>query len=158
MNYLKNKKILAVAGLVIVLFVAGVAVFISKQTNKPVASDSMVAEESLPTLSPEEIGMVVSVRADKKAIMFELKKAQNIKHVDYEIRYTHDVDGERVSEGLLGEMNISDDGITKTDFRPFGTCSSGVCRYDKDVADVKLVLKVEMKDGKIYQVEKPVTL
>lgn len=158
MNYLKNKKILAVVGVVVVLFVAGVAVFISRQSRQAIVSDSMVAEESLPSLSADQIGMVVTVRSDKKAIMFELKKAQNIKHIDYEIRYTHDVDGERVSEGLLGEMNIAGDGITKTDFRPFGTCSSGVCRYDKAIADVKIVLKVETKDGKTYQVEKPVTL
>lgn len=157
MNIFKNKKVLGAVLLVLVLFVGGLLIFLNRQSSQP-ATDYMVAEESLPTLDPEEIGMVVTVRSDKRAVMFELTKADNIKHVDYEIRYSHDVDGERVQEGLLGEMRIGIDGITKTDFRPFGTCSASVCRYDKGVSDVLIVLKLDMEDGKSYQVQKPVEL
>lgn len=158
MNLFKNKKVLSAIALVVVLFIAGIGVFLTRQSRQIPQDNTIVAEDNLPTLDPKDIGMVVTVRSDKKAVMFELTKADDIKHVDYVIQYTHNVDGERVSEGLLGEMNIAEDGITKTDFRPFGTCSSGVCRYDKDVKDVEIVLKVDTKDGKTYQIQQPVNL
>jgi hypothetical protein len=157
MNLLKSKRVLGAGFAVLVLFFGGLFFFLNRQVSQP-DTDYMVAQQNLPTVSPEDIGMVVTVRSDKRAVMFELTKAENIKHVDYEIRYTHDVDGERVTEGLLGEMNIAEDGITKTDFRPFGTCSASVCRYDKDISDVLIVLKLDMKDGKSYQVQKNVDL
>jgi len=90
--------------------------------------------------------------------MFELTKADDIKHVSYEIDYTKSLEGEDVPEGILGEMNIAEDGITKTDFREFGTCSSGTCKYDKVVSDITIKLAVTKKDGKQYQVEKVVKL
>jgi len=69
-----------------------------------------------------------------------------------------ELDGEEVSEGIFGEMNIAEDGITKTDMREFGTCSSGRCRYDEGVRDVKIILKITKDDGKIYSAEKSVEL
>ena len=122
------------------------------------ASSSMLQTQTLPTLTPEDIGMVVTVRKDKKALMFELTKSSDIKHVDYEIDYTKSLDGQNVPEGILGEMNIAQDGITKTDFRDFGTCSSGVCHYDNVVSDIKIILKVTKTDGKDYQVTQTVKL
>jgi hypothetical protein len=138
--------------------VAGLILFLNRQPQQAPQPQEIVAEENLPTLLPSEIGMVVTVRSDKRAIMFELKKAQNIKRVEYQILYGYVVDGQKQENGFLGEMNIAEDGITKTDYWPFGTCSSGVCRYDKDVSNVRIFLKVEMKDGKIYQVQKAVEL
>ncbi len=38
----------------------------------------------------------------------------------------------------------------------FGTCSD-VCHYDKDVTDVKLIVKVTKMDGKVYQAETGIT-
>lgn len=143
-----------------VVLVVGVGVYAflrSGQSNQSTTPDEFVNNQ-IPTLNPSDIGMVVTVRPDKRALKFELKKASDIKHVDYEIRYNHIVDGEQVGEGITGLMNIATDGITKTDYRPFGTCSGNVCRYDEGVSDVLIVLKVEKNDGKIYQVQDPVKL
>ncbi|MBI2032443.1 MAG: hypothetical protein HYV38_00180 [Candidatus Levybacteria bacterium] len=155
---LKDKKILAGIVIVVILIVGGVAAFafVGRGDTGQNPQDGIV--EEFPTLSPEDIGMEVTLRDDKKAVMFELTKADDVNRVEYEITYEKELEGEIVPEGIFGEMNIEEDGITKTDFREFGTCSSGVCRYDKVVSDITITLKVEKTDGKIYQVEKKVEL
>lgn len=159
MSYLKNKKVLAAIAAFLVLAVLGAAFFLTRHTDSKVSDDdSMIQSEGLPILSPEDVGMVVTVRKDKKALMFELTKANGIKSVEYTIEYEADVEGERANQGILGIMNIAEDGITKTDFREFGTCSAGRCRYDDVISDIKITLKVIKSDGKEYQVEKIVKL
>lgn len=156
MKWLKNKKVLAVIlGLLVLLVVGGVFYTTRQKAANP--DDGMVTK-NLPKLSPSDIGMVVTVRKDKKALMFELTKATDITHVEYTIEYDKEVDGEKVPEGIFGLMNIAEDGITKTDFREFGTCSSGKCRYDKVVSDIKITLTVTKKDHKDYLVEQVVKL
>ena len=159
MEQLKNKKVIAAVAVFVVLIIAGGALFLFKnQSSSGSTSDDLIATSDLPELSPEEIGMVVTVRKDKKALMFELTKADDIARVEYTIEYEKDLDGETVPEGIFGEMNIGEDGITKTDFREFGTCSAGRCRYDNVISDITIVLKVTKKDGKEYQVTKIVKL
>ena len=156
---LKNKKLLAAVAAFFILSVAGGAFFLSRNQNSSDSpTEDITAESDLPILSPEDIGMIVTVRKDKNALMFELVKADDIAKVEYTIEYEKEIDGENVPEGIFGEMNIGEDGITKTDFREFGTCSAGRCRYDNVVSDIKITLKVTKKDGKEYQVEKTVKL
>lgn len=156
---LKNKKLLAAVVAFLILIVAGGAFFLFRNQNPPDSpTEDITAESDLPILSPEDIGMIVTVRKDKNALMFELAKADDIAKVEYTIEYEKEIDGENVPEGIFGEMNIEEDGITKTDFREFGTCSAGRCRYDNVVSDIKITLKVTKKDGKEYQVEKTVKL
>ncbi|MBI2621954.1 MAG: hypothetical protein HYW63_04925 [Candidatus Levybacteria bacterium] len=159
MEQLQNKKLLATAAAFLILAVLGVAFFfIRRDSTKLPASDEIIATSDLPKLDPSDIGMVVTIRKDGKALMFELTKADDIERVEYTIEYEKEIDGERVPEGIFGEMNIGQDGITKTDYREFGTCSAGRCRYDNVVSDIKIFLKVTKKDGKEYQVEKIVKL
>jgi len=156
---LKNKKLLAAIAVFLILFVAGGAFFLFRNQNSSDSpTDEITQDSDLPMLSPEDIGMIVTVRKDKNALMFELTKADDIVKVEYTIEYEKEIDGENVPEGIFGEMNIEEDGITKTDFREFGTCSAGRCRYDNVVSDIKITLKVTKKDGKEYQVEKTVKL
>lgn len=157
MDALKNKKLLAAVAAFLIVVVLGGVFFLSKHQSSQ-APSGISQNSEIPKLSPEDIGMVVTVRNDNKALMFELTKIGNIKHVEYTIEYDKEIDGEKVPEGIFGLMNIAEDGITKTDFREFGTCSSGKCRYDKVVSDIKIILKVTKKDGKDYQVEKIVKL
>lgn len=156
MSWLKNKKVVAIIVTVLMLLVIGGVVAVTRK-QAPSLDDGLVAK-NLPKLDPSEIGMIVTVRKDNKAIMFELTKAADITHVEYTIEYDKEVDGQKVPEGIFGIMNIAEDGITKTDFREFGTCSSGKCRYDKVVSDVKITLTVTKKDHKDYLVEKVVKL
>ncbi len=157
-NKLRNKKVYAAVAVFVLLALAGGVFLFMRHQSTPVDDGSMLSTQNLPTLSPEAIGMVVTVRPDKKAVKFELTKAGDIKHVSYEIHYNKKLDGQKIPEGFLGEMNIAEDGITKTDYWPFGSCSSGTCHYDEGVSDVTIKLVVTKKDGKTYQVIKIVKL
>ena len=157
MDYLKDKRILALIAALLILVIGGVALAFMRGNSTPNPADQFV-EENLPTLSAEDIGLEVTLRGDKRAIMFEVTKYDDIERIEYEITYEKEIDGETVPEGLYGEMNIALDGITKTDYREFGTCSSGVCRYDEVVSDIKITMKVTKKDGKVYSVEETVPL
>ena len=161
MEYLKNKKVLAAVAVFLVLVVLGGAFFISRNQNissRDIDIKDEITDSGLPSLGPSDIGMVVTLRPDGKALMFELTKTFDINSVEYTIEYEKEIEGERVPEGIFGLMNIAEDGITKTDYREFGTCSSGRCRYDNVVSDITIILKVTKKDGKEYQVEKIVKL
>lgn len=162
METLKNKKVIAIISVILVaiLILGGLFIFKnnSSSNNSENASDELISDSDLPELSPEDIGMVVTVRKDNKALMFELTKADDIKKVEYTIEYEAKTDEGVANQGIFGEMNIAEDGITETDFREFGTCSAGKCRYDNVTSDVTINLKVTKKDGKDYQVKKVVKI
>lgn len=158
-NKLKDKKIIgAIIAAVVILLLVVVGALAIKGNSSNTEDDSMDIGSDLPELSPEDIGMKVTVRDDGRALMFELTKADDIKKVEYTIEYEAETDEGTANQGIFGEMNIGEDGITKTDFREFGTCSAGKCRYDKVVSDITINLKVTMNDGKQYQVQKVVKI
>ena len=59
-------------------------------------------------------------------------------------------------QGIIGEIDTGDlkGGVMETEYREFGTCSSGKCRYDTVVSPIKVALKITKADGKVYQSEK----
>lgn len=155
---LKNKKIIAAVAVFLILAVAGGVFLWSRQGSSQERPSDEITESDLPTLTPEDIGMEVTIRPDNKALMFELTKASDIELVEYTIEYEKEVEGETANEGIFGVMEIGKDGRTDTDFREFGTCSAGKCRYDNVTSDITINLKVTKKDGKEYQVQKVVKL
>lgn len=156
----KNKKLLGIIiGIIVLVMVIGGGVFAYKSMSAgSTEDDDYLSTSDLPELTPEDIGMVVTLRDDNRALMFELTKADDIEHVEYTIEYEAQTDEGIANQGIFGEMNIGDDGITKTDYREFGTCSAGKCRYDDVVSDITINLKVTKKDGKEYQVKKVVKI
>lgn len=158
-NLTKNKKLLAIIGiLAAVLVVGGIFMAVRGQNNQSSEDEDISIGAGLPELTPEEIGMEVTVRDDKNALMFELTKADDIEKVEYTIEYEAQTEEGVANQGIFGEMNIGEDGITKTDFREFGSCSAGRCRYDDVISDVTINLKVTKKDGKEYAVQEIVKL
>lgn len=159
-----DKKTLSIVSVIVlgIILVAG-AYFMFAGNNSSNSDDldgSPSIDSDLPELSPEDVGMEVTVREDGRAVMFELTKADDIEYVEYIIEYEAETEeGGITNQGIFGEMNIGEDGITETDFREFGTCSAGRCRYDNVVSDVTINLtKVEKKDGNVYRVTKVVEL
>lgn len=153
---LKDKKILiAVVAVIILLLGGGFFVMGMKQTAP---TESMPAEEDLTvqTLSPESLGLNLEFRKDGKAAKIIVVNAKGIKAIEYQISYQKNQEGEDIPEGLIGDIDMSqlNGGKVETDFREFGTCSSGTCRYDNVTSPIKITLKITKDDGKVYQSEK----
>jgi hypothetical protein len=145
-------------GVLVALLVVGGIFAATRGGGSESEDDDLSIGAGLPELSPEDIGMEVTVREDGRALMFELTKADDIEKVEYTIEYEAQTEEGVANQGIFGEMNIGKDGITKTDFREFGTCSAGRCRYDNVVSDITINLKVIKKDGKEYQVQEIVKI
>ncbi len=154
---LKNKLYLIIAA-VIILLIAGASVYVLSQ-KKPTATVPGDQIQQILTLSPDTIGLTTAFRSDNKAMKFTIGNASDITAVEYQISYTKNVKGDQVPEGLIGSVDVIPGNKTAgIGYREFGTCSSGVCRYDNVVSAIKLTLKISKTDGKIYQVEKTVDL
>lgn len=158
-DFFKKYKILIITLVVLVLLGGGYYLFLGRTSSKPIPLQTQVPEEVIPTISPSDLGLVATLRDDKKAIKFEITNIKDIASVDYQISYTKEVNGEQVPEGLIGEVKVKpQDQKISINYREFGTCSSGKCRYDKVVSSIKLTLKITKTDGKVYQAEQIVEL
>ena len=146
-NLLKNKAVLGVAVILIIIaiFAGGFLLLSSKKTPKPTQSDQ---QEQILSLSPDEIGLSLAMSADGHNVIMGIEKTEDISSIDYELGYTSEGD---IPRGAIG--NIKPEGKKVKKEIPMGTCSD-VCHYDKGVSNIKIILKVTKTDGKIYQVEK----
>lgn len=156
---MKPKQLLITAVVVVLLIAGGATWFVMSQKKTqqvPAAADQT---QQVLTLSPDDIALTVDFRADNKAMKFTVGKADGINSIEYQISYTKNVKGENVSEGLIGTVDMNPgDKTAAIGYREFGTCSSGVCRYDTVVSPITLTLKIIKSDGKTYQVVKTVNL
>jgi hypothetical protein len=156
---MKRKQWYVVAAVVVAVLLIGAGTWLvlgSKKAQKPAIMDET---QNVLTLSPDAIGLSFAFRSDNKAMKFTVANASGINSIEYQISYTKNVKGEDVPEGLIGTVDMNPgDKTASIGYREFGTCSSGVCRYDTVVSPVKVTLKVVKSDGKVYQVEKTVTI
>lgn len=163
-NLLKNKVALIVAVVVLVAAIGG-GFFVlnskSKNSEPTIASE----QQDIPKMSPEEIGLSLALSSDGHKVIIRIEKTDNIKSAEYELSYMalpavipgvmsdgDDGGDGKVSQGALGEFEIQEGSPAEAEV-VLGTCSA-TCRYDKDVSDVKVTLKVQKKDRKTYIVEK----
>lgn len=145
--------IVAVAVAVVVIGVGTWLVLGRKAVQQ--GPEIMDQTQNVLTLSPDDIGLSVSFRDDNKAMKFNVSNANGINSIEYQISYTKSLDGQDVPEGLIGTVDMNPgDKTASIGYREFGTCSSGVCRYDNVVSPITLTLKIVKSDGKIYQVVK----
>lgn len=159
---MKQKQIIliAIAVIALAIIVGGAVYFFTKSIAPKKMASSSDQSQIVQTLTPEQVGLSISIRPDKNAMQFALANASDITHIEYTITYVANSKGQDVNQGLFGEIdNTSGKQSIGTDkFREFGTCSSGVCRYDTVVSPIKLTLKITKKDGNIYSVEKSIDL
>ena len=111
-------------------------------------------------MSPEDIGLELTLRSDGKAVIVKATKVEGIKSFEYELTYdaqvTEDGESATVPRGAVGELTIRG-GIAQAEV-DLGTCSANVCKYDKVVSDVKVVIKVNFENGEIGAVEDTILL
>lgn len=169
-NMLGNQKVLMGIGafVLIIILAAGGFFFLSKtktQQNQAETQTQQVAV--IQTLTSEDLGLTFSASDDKKQVRFSISKLDDIKLIDYEIKYeANATDAElaegadtRLQRGITGEAKI-DHSKTSYDspMLDLGSCSRNVCHYDKGVTSVKLTLKLTKGNGKVYQAESTLTL
>lgn len=144
-------------GVVVFLAVAilGYLFFFSKKSSPKIADTSEIIEEVIPTISPENLGLKLTARGDKKAVKFVISQASSIDQLEYEITYIAKGD---IPRGIIGSMSGTGENEIESKFFDLGSCSSGRCKYDEGVTSVKFVLKITKKDGKSYQTEDTLSL
>lgn len=160
-----NKKVLIVGVIALVLLLGGGFFVLSSRNNAPVEED--VTTDTIQSLSPEDIGLSLVAREDKKAVKIVVEKTEDLQSLEYEITYEADIPeselpegetGGRVERGFSGEEQVTPGKTYESKFLDLGSCSRNVCRYDTNVEEVAIMMKVTKKDGKIYQVEDTLSL
>lgn len=152
----QDKKFLIIIVIVIILLLGGGWYVMGMKNTKTEELVPVEEEATVQTLSPESLGLDLQFRKDGKAAKIIIGNAKGIQAIEYQISYQKNQDGEDVPEGLIGDIDMTQvsGGTVETDYREFGTCSSGTCRYDNVTSPVKITLKITKDDGKVYQSEK----
>lgn len=153
MNMSKNISLLI--GLVVVIAViVGVGYLISgKKANQP--ASTILKEEQLESISPDELGLKITVRSDKKAIKFQITNPAGITTIEYELSYLAKGD---IPRGVIGNIEVKSASSAESPYLDLGSCSASVCKYDEGVHSLRLVLKITKTDGKVFQSEKEISL
>lgn len=163
---MKNKNLIIGVIVAILLLLVGGFFFLSKKSTQKTA-DTTTTQEQVLAMKPEDIGLEIQARTDKKAVRFVANKLDGVKNLSWEFFYDADIpvaeraegaDEGKVTQSFVGETELNGDSSYTSEYRELGTCSSGRCRYDTGVESVKLLLKVTKEDGKVYQVEDELTL
>ncbi len=168
MNFLKTRNGKIMAALVAVLLVvSGYLLFAGKPK---VAEEPVAQDQSLKSISAEELGLTMEASPDKTKFKFVVAKIGDIKTIDYDIVYEADLPLSEQVEGSEPRTQrqiggqITEDEIKKGNGKyeskwiDLGSCSRNVCKYDQGVTSIEMVLKIVKSDGKIYQAEKTLEL
>ena len=112
-------------------------------------------EKQVKQVDSSEIGLELSLRSDKKAVIITATKLSGIASIEYELTYdaqvTEEGEAHSVPRGAIGKLTIrGGEASAEVDL---GTCSASVCKYDKVVSDIKVILKVNYENGEVGQVE-----
>lgn len=155
---LKDKRILAVVVVIVLLLLAGVFFMFSGQNASDQAAneEDQFIEDNVASLSPSDIGLEMEAMSNNQQVVFRITKPDGITAVEYELTY---IAADEQQRGVIGTIEDLDASSGEIESKPLdlGSCSSGVCKYDKGVETVDLLLKVT-KDGKDYQVKESLTL
>jgi len=162
---MRNKGLIITLVIIVAGIVAGVGFFILPSKSQKQSNPSPVAqqEDVVPTLSPSEIGLTMVMSDSGKnaghSVIVTIGKPQDITAIDYELSYNADNPADvtqKIPRGAIGHFDIKSSDTSLRQEIVLGTCSD-VCHYDKDVSDIKLILKVSKNDGKNYQVQQTFT-
>lgn len=154
---MNSKKLITFLAIVLVLLIGGGLLVLSSDNKKKVPvreAGKIPAEEEVLVIKPEDIGLVLSATSDNRKVVLEVKNTEGLAGLDYELSYTSKGD---IPRGVLGHIDIKQEGKAVKQEITLGTCSD-VCHYDQEVSNIKLILKVNKIDNKVYSVEKSLEL
>lgn len=149
---LKDKRIVIAGAVVLVLIVLGALFFLllgksSNQVNQN--ANAVPTEIPIPTISAKSIGLTLALGRAGQTVIVTVDNPEGITAIEYELSYISEGD---LPRGAIGELDVTKKPVRKE--ITLGTCSD-VCHYDKNVTDIKIILKVTKEDGKVYQAEQP---
>lgn len=156
---MKQKQVIII-GVVVLLLALGIGYFVqsSQQSKSPQTTEaSQVEEDVVQNLSAKELGLSIETRNNNKEVKFVIANPKGISVYEYEISYT--AEGS-LPRGLTGGPFEVEPDETKIDsgYKVLGSCSSGKCKYDTGISEIKLVLKITKTDGKVYSAEQTLEL
>lgn len=158
----KNAITIGIVAFLVVAITGGVFAFVSSRTASLAEEEEMVDTSVVETITPEDLGLSITAKPDKKAVKFKMEKAGDIKTIEYQLTYEADstaqekAEGgdERVQRGITGESEIKANALSfESEWLDLGSCSRNVCKYDTGVESLDLTLKIIKKNGKTYQAQ-----
>lgn len=161
MDLFRNKIFIAGIIVLVVVVIGGAGTYFIL-SRKTVPQKPVIQEQSIKNLSPQDIGLSLTLSPDKRNVDMEITKLNGIKSVEGVFNYSDEETDPETKQatvvpqgGLIAAESISSD-QTKIERKiTLGTCSA-TCRYPKIVSDIKFILKITFKDGSVGQVEQTV--
>ena len=147
-DLLKNRKF-QIAGIAIVALVVLLAVFVAlKNTNlssQKINTNILPTEIPIPTISPDELGLTIEAGPKGQTVIVTVANITGISAIEYELQYLSEGS---LPRGAIGQIDLDNSPASKE--ITLGSCSD-VCHYDKNVSDIKVVLKITKDDGSVFQ-------
>lgn len=147
-NLLKNRKF-QIAGIVVIAIVVFLAAFVllknAQQSSQQVNTNVLPTEVPIPTISAEELGLTIEAGVGGKTVLVTVANTDGISSIEYELSYLTEGD---LPRGAIGQIDLKK--IPASKDITLGTCSD-VCHYDKNVSEIKVVLKITKDDGNVFQ-------
>lgn len=157
---MRNKGVIVgVVILIVIVGVAGAGYFLMNSSKTDEIVEEEVSEREIKDVSADEIGLELSLRADKKAVFMTLSKLDGIESLEYEATFDAQVKDPESGEVLVvprgsgGSLEIKANEKQIKREVILGTCSSGTCKYDKVISDVKFIIRINFSNGEIGSVE-----
>jgi len=156
---MNNKKLYLIGGaaVIVVVLLGSVIMFLNSRSVSQSGGGKVNQEEieNLIELSAEDVGLSLSSQKNNQQLVMELTKLSDIESFEYELSYDAIEGGESVSRGTFGSGPNPDEKGKSVIKRvmDLGTCSSGVCKYDKGVKKVLFQLRVNLKSGEAGIIE-----
>ena len=127
----------------VTLTVIVLGIFLSLPTTVQ-AKRKLPALKSAPTAKSTSANVTVKVkfRSDRKGVILNFGNLTAATGVSYDLIY----DTRGTTQNAGGAVKISS--ATANTEVIFGTCSSGVCRYDSGISNAKLQVSITLKNGR----------
>ncbi|MDH7476419.1 MAG: hypothetical protein QHH09_03030 [Microgenomates group bacterium] len=134
---MKNRKILILAGLVILIILVLFMIVRPKQPDKSAEMISPTPQSIIPTVDSSVKVDLESVSGNKEVVLTINNIPKGTQSIDYELSYATKSQG---LQGIIGTIQIDNENEYKKTLT-LGTCSSGTCVYHQVSGPIKVTLR-----------------